>query len=562
MPWKSSDAKKHIKGLTPSQESTWADVANSVLKTCEAKGGSDCEGKAIRIANSKAKGNKSDADDYIKGLDENEDIVETFASSVKVTEISKLKTEQTDEGLLIKGVPVFKAGTYRETEYSTDYIDRNFIGQFNDEEDVPIQADHNPSCLATLGWVKGLSRKAKVMYADMLLSDENAIARWKKGLMKKFSIGVDLINDKIREISFCAFPYVKSARVHSDDISEDNVGENVISATEVNGHYFVQIEGEQFEATKSAEPDEDGNFWFWFPISRRDKDGEIEQEEHVNIDDETIDNIDIKEDIDLQDICEVEELSKTLPDSAFLLTKKPVRDRNGDRALPIRNEAGKISISLIKSALTKVDKLKGFSSTATVKAKARLTRIAKKLGIEKESHKSEEEMKLNELKKLDLTKLGEGGELLKEAIEQVELAEQGKTEAEAKLDVEVEKNKTLSAELRGRKVSEHIKELKDTGKITPAQEESTKAFLETLSDENIEAFVKVMSNAKAQVDLSESGEQDEEEKTKGKLDIDKLEAADINKVAEALAKENDVSFDEALDWCYDGKVSDKGKLLQ
>lgn len=55
MPWKPSDASKHNKGLTSKQKRQWANVANSVLSACQAKGGSDCEGKAVRAANSTIK---------------------------------------------------------------------------------------------------------------------------------------------------------------------------------------------------------------------------------------------------------------------------------------------------------------------------------------------------------------------------------------------------------------------------------------------------------------------------------------------------------------------------
>ena len=52
MPWTAEDAKKHKKGLTESQSKKWARIANGVLKTCQADNGKDCEGKALRIANS------------------------------------------------------------------------------------------------------------------------------------------------------------------------------------------------------------------------------------------------------------------------------------------------------------------------------------------------------------------------------------------------------------------------------------------------------------------------------------------------------------------------------
>jgi hypothetical protein len=53
MPWTVKDVDRHKKGLTPSQKKKWVSIANAVLRTCKAKGGKDCEGKAIRIANSK-----------------------------------------------------------------------------------------------------------------------------------------------------------------------------------------------------------------------------------------------------------------------------------------------------------------------------------------------------------------------------------------------------------------------------------------------------------------------------------------------------------------------------
>lgn len=62
MPWSPRDALKHKKGLTPAQQKKWASIANSVLAQCQKDGDSDCEGKAIRIANSQV-AKSTDADD-------------------------------------------------------------------------------------------------------------------------------------------------------------------------------------------------------------------------------------------------------------------------------------------------------------------------------------------------------------------------------------------------------------------------------------------------------------------------------------------------------------------
>lgn len=48
MPWTSKDASRHKKGLGKAQSHAWATIANKVLSD------SGDEGKAIRIANSKA----------------------------------------------------------------------------------------------------------------------------------------------------------------------------------------------------------------------------------------------------------------------------------------------------------------------------------------------------------------------------------------------------------------------------------------------------------------------------------------------------------------------------
>ena len=49
------DAKRHKKGLSSSQTKKWATIATNVFKTCldAGKNAKDCEGMAIRVANSK-----------------------------------------------------------------------------------------------------------------------------------------------------------------------------------------------------------------------------------------------------------------------------------------------------------------------------------------------------------------------------------------------------------------------------------------------------------------------------------------------------------------------------
>jgi len=54
MPWTIADVPKHTsKAKTSAEKKRWVSIANSVLKDCQSKGEKDCDGKAIRIANSK-----------------------------------------------------------------------------------------------------------------------------------------------------------------------------------------------------------------------------------------------------------------------------------------------------------------------------------------------------------------------------------------------------------------------------------------------------------------------------------------------------------------------------
>ena len=60
MPFDKKSALKHKKGLSESEQSKWASIANSVRSACLKKGSREsfCDGKAIRIANSQV-GKKS-----------------------------------------------------------------------------------------------------------------------------------------------------------------------------------------------------------------------------------------------------------------------------------------------------------------------------------------------------------------------------------------------------------------------------------------------------------------------------------------------------------------------
>lgn len=167
--------------------------------------------------------------------------------SITTKSYKDIKQKQTDEGLQLSGMPVFKSGRHRDFEYTPKWIDQFLIGQFDKDEDIPIQRDHSDESYATLGYVTNLYREGDMVYADMNLIDETAISRWKKGLMKKWSVGITR-EFKLAEISAVAFPYIKEARVHSAGESEETLS---LTLSKKDGKFSLVVQ-EGFDLGESS----------------------------------------------------------------------------------------------------------------------------------------------------------------------------------------------------------------------------------------------------------------------------------------------------------------------
>src|SRR5262245_66296618 len=65
MPWTVEDVDAHKKGLTPKEKRAWVHIANDALKRClgDGRSQSECEGSAIRQANSAAVGKALESDE-------------------------------------------------------------------------------------------------------------------------------------------------------------------------------------------------------------------------------------------------------------------------------------------------------------------------------------------------------------------------------------------------------------------------------------------------------------------------------------------------------------------
>jgi len=145
MPWTTEDVEKHVKGLSAKAKKTWINVANSALATCQEKGGEDCEGSAIRQANSVAK----------KQMEDDE---KTY---YYLTDISDIQLEEKD-GKKSSWIEVFREGEWNHPKWGiikgTKKLFNDFISNWKSNvlgREIALDKTHNPEEGAT-GWIKDM----------------------------------------------------------------------------------------------------------------------------------------------------------------------------------------------------------------------------------------------------------------------------------------------------------------------------------------------------------------------------------------------------------------------
>src|SRR3989304_1563526 len=169
MPWTTEDVEKHMKGLSAKAKKTWVNVANSALITCQEKGGEDCEGSAIRQANSVAK----------KQMEDDEKTYYYLA------DISDIQLEE-KEGKKSSWIEIFRIGKWMHPKWGKiegpTKLFNDFIKNWKDRvlgRDISLDKTHEPSDGAT-GWIQELKIKG-----DRLL----ALVEWTP-------FGIELIEQK------------------------------------------------------------------------------------------------------------------------------------------------------------------------------------------------------------------------------------------------------------------------------------------------------------------------------------------------------------------------------
>lgn len=160
MPWTIDDVESHIKGLSKSQKRKWVDIANNVLRQCQAKNnGQDCEALAIATANSKLKRksiNEYDRETMIRELVEAK-IAEYFGGNQDDDDLAEREwdTAYVDD-LPDSAFAIIMPGGTKDDEGKT--TPRSLRKLPYKDKDGNIDIPHLRNALARLPQVKGVSK--------------------------------------------------------------------------------------------------------------------------------------------------------------------------------------------------------------------------------------------------------------------------------------------------------------------------------------------------------------------------------------------------------------------
>lgn len=120
---------------------------------------------------------------------------------------------QTSKGLLVKGLKVFRAGTFRDsmgrrktwTPQELADIVSNFTKLKSILPNVPVRMDHTRSVKDVGGYFESVSTDGKFIYADIIFTDPAAAAKYEAGTLRNrsFEVGPYRDNDDVVHNPVC-----------------------------------------------------------------------------------------------------------------------------------------------------------------------------------------------------------------------------------------------------------------------------------------------------------------------------------------------------------------------
>jgi len=105
-----------------------------------------------------------------------------------------------NNGKELKGVEIFKAGTYRGKKYTNKDIDQmvknfNLLKNKKIFPNVPIRVDHSTSASDLAGYIKNVRRKGNKLIADMDITEEEVYNKIKRTTLRSRSIEIGTYED-------------------------------------------------------------------------------------------------------------------------------------------------------------------------------------------------------------------------------------------------------------------------------------------------------------------------------------------------------------------------------
>jgi hypothetical protein len=259
MPWKVSDVEKHKKGLTIEEKKKWVSIANRVLTTCKKNGETNCDAKAIRIANSQVNVNAEWKDSMV-GI--------SLSINEQIAYVPRIETLNDTEYLVVPVVMMVEGvhnGSKGPTFHSAEELEKTI----NYWEGKPVTLSHpqidgyfvSASTDKVIeewgvGFVTNAEMKDKKLTAEVYIDpnrlseiDPDTLEMVRTGKIVEVSVGV-FTEDQEVEGEWNGEKYIKISKNHVPDHLALLPGE--VGACSVNDGCGLRVNNEKKKGGKNV----------------------------------------------------------------------------------------------------------------------------------------------------------------------------------------------------------------------------------------------------------------------------------------------------------------------
>lgn len=259
MPWKVSDVERHKKGLTTEEKKKWVSIANRVLATCKKKGETNCDAKAIRIANSQVTAN-AEWKDSMTGI--------SLSVNEQIAYVPRIETLNYTEYIVVPVVMMVegvhngsKGATFHsaeELEKTVDYWEGKPVTLSHPQIDGYFVSANSDEVVEAwgVGFVSNAKMKDKKLTAEIYIDpiklseiDQGTLEAVRVGKIIEVSVGVFTTDEEI-EGEWKGEKYIKISKNHIPDHLALLPGE--VGACSVNDGCGLRVNNEKKEGGKNV----------------------------------------------------------------------------------------------------------------------------------------------------------------------------------------------------------------------------------------------------------------------------------------------------------------------